>query len=86
MGRYTGIRFQIDSMDPPPARDARWVALVSGAALAVVGAFLVVVDSIATTASPTAGDAPLQFTLLVPGFALLAIGIVLAVVALLRAL
>jgi hypothetical protein len=86
MGRYLGIRFQVDPMDPPPARDARWVALVSGAGLAVAGAFLVVVYSIATTASPNSGGALLEFVLLVPGLALLAVGIVLVVVALVRTL
>jgi hypothetical protein len=86
IGRYTGIRFQVDPTDPPPTRDARWVALVAGAGLAVVGAFLVVVYSNATTAAPTAVSGVLEYALLVPGLALLAIGIVLAVVALLRTL
>ena len=85
-GRYTGLRFQVDPTDPPPARDARWVALVVGASLAVVGAFLVAVDSIATAAAPGAGSALLEEVLLIPGLALLAVGILLAVVALVRTL
>ncbi len=86
LGRYTGLRFQVDPTEPPPARDARWVALVVGASLAVVGAFLVAVDSIASAASPGAGTPVLEYVLLIPGLALLASGLVLAVVALLRTL
>jgi hypothetical protein len=86
LGRYTGLRFQVDPTDPPPTRDARWVALLVGAMLAVVGAFLVAVDSIATAASPTAAAGDLADALLYPGLILLSAGVVLLVVALLRTL
>jgi hypothetical protein len=86
MGRYTGLRIQIDPTDPPPTRDVRWVALVTGASLAVVGAFLVAVDSIATAAAPGRTNGVLEYVLLVPGLVLLAVGVLLAVIALARTL
>jgi hypothetical protein len=86
LGRYTGLRFQFDPTDPPPTRDARWVTLVVGAALAALGGFLVAVYSIATAATSDVGDPVLGSALLVPGLVLLSVGVVLAVIALARTL
>lgn len=49
-GRYTALRWQIDPMDPPPRRDARWTAMVLGASLLVVGALLLAVSAIVASA------------------------------------
>jgi hypothetical protein len=93
------LRFQVDPMDPTPARDPRWVSLVLGLSLATVGGFLLVVDAIVTGAlagaGATCGSAPggggcsgtvLEYVLLAPGLVLLAVGAILAAFALARAL
>jgi hypothetical protein len=94
IGRYTGLRFQIDPLRPPPTRDVRWVGFVLGLCSAIVGGFLLVVDVIVTAATSGGGGAcasgasnascgaPLfQYAFLFPGLALLAIGVILAVAA-----
>jgi hypothetical protein len=94
LNRVTGLRFQIDYVDPPPRRDARWVGLVLGIALAVVGGLFLLVDSIVTGALSTTNCAsggmnnpcggPLfEYLFLLPGLAMLMIGVAIVVVALL---
>jgi zinc-ribbon domain len=49
-GRYSSLRLQVDPSDPPPQRDARWVALVLGGCFLVIGVFLLGVAAILSAA------------------------------------
>jgi hypothetical protein len=57
--RYTGLRFQIDPLVPPPRRDVRWILITLGAAFLVVGGFLLgagaLVESVVPRAAPDPG-------------------------------
>jgi hypothetical protein len=85
IGRYSSLRLQVDPTDPPPTRDARWVALVLGACCLTVGVFLLAVDGIVDAATGSSGFpcsggpgfsscSVLNDVLVLPGVALLAIG------------
>ncbi|HXW67299.1 MAG TPA: zinc ribbon domain-containing protein [Thermoplasmata archaeon] len=93
LGRYSGLRFQVDPGDPPPYRDARWVLVVLGVGLATLGAFLLALDSLLTGALSLSGGscsgcsaAPVAFLFLFPGLGLLLAGAVVAGAALVHAL
>jgi len=96
--RYTPLRFQVDPSEPPPVRDPRWVLLVLGISLAIVGGFLLIVDAILGPVIPDAsgfcGPAPngaacgggvvFEYVFLVPGLVLLIGGAALAAAAFIR--
>jgi hypothetical protein len=93
IGRYTSLRFQIDPTDPPPTRDLRWVLLITGACLVLVGLLLLSADVIVTGALGLSGSscsAPsgacgvpvFTYVFLVPGIALVSIGFVMALIGL----
>jgi len=97
LGRYTPLRLQADPSEPPPVRDPRWVLLALGVSLAIVGGFLLIVESILATVIPPAGGfcgaAPngaacggvvFEYVFLVPGLVLLIGGAVLAGAAFIR--
>jgi hypothetical protein len=97
LGRYTPLRFQVDPSEPPPVRDPRWVLLVLGVTLAIVGGFLLVVDSILSMLIPAAsgsceaapngaacGGVVFEYVFLMPGLVLLIGGAVLAGAAFIR--
>jgi hypothetical protein len=82
-GSHPAWRFQVDPNDPP-YRDTRWVQLVLGFALAMVGGFLLIVWGIVSgvAKAPTV----IEYVFLVPGGLCLAVGILLVLVALRRTL
>lgn len=53
--RYWPIRFQIDPMDPMPRRDSRWMAIVGGATLLIVGILLLGVSAVLASALSLGG-------------------------------
>lgn len=82
----------MDPVDPQPARDIRWPLLILGISFLVVSGVLLIVYAIVDTASAGAGfgcaggpgaspcvNAVLEYVLLLPAFALLAIGAVFVV-------
>ncbi len=86
-GTYPFPRFQMDPVDPQPARDIRWPILILGICFLVVSGVLLIVYAIANTATAGAGvgcasafgssacvNAVLEYVLLLPALALLAIG------------
>jgi uncharacterized membrane protein len=92
-GRYSGVLFQIDPIDPPPQRGIRWPSMVTGFCLIVVAAFLLVVYTVvgaATSGSGFAcspGSSPcistvIEYVFLVPGLLLLVVGAVVVVLSL----
>jgi hypothetical protein len=88
---------QVDPTDPPPVRDARWVALVLGACCVVVGVILLIVNAVVDAgtsfggagcgappgASPCASEL-VEYLFLIPGVALLGIGAVVVAVILVK--
>jgi hypothetical protein len=94
IGRYSGLRFQVDPADPPPYRDARWVLLVLGVALAIVGGTLLIFDSVVTGAislsgnscAPPCDSAAFEYLFVLPGVGLLVAGVVLSGFALAKTL
>ena len=85
LGQYVFPRVQVDSTGPTLYRDARWVELVVGVALAVVGAFLLLVGALVAGLSSGAGPT-FEYVFLVPGAVLLGVGILLVAVGLARTL
>ena len=96
VGRYTALRFQVDPIEPPPERDIRWPILVLGVCSLVVSGVLLTVYALVNgatagselscgsgSASPCA-SAVVEYVFLVPGLALLAVGVVAVVAVLLE--
>jgi hypothetical protein len=82
-GFHPGFRFQVEPGDPP-YRDARWVGLVVGTGLAVIGGFFLGVWSLVS--GVTVPPPVLLYVFLIPGAACLSIGLVLVIVSLYRTL
>jgi hypothetical protein len=82
-GHHFPLRFQVEPGDPP-YRDVRWLQIVIGTALAVVGGFLLVVWGIVSDVASS--SAVFELIFLVPGVILLGAGILLCVVGFYRTL
>jgi len=93
LGTYVFPRVQVDPVESP-YRDARWIQLVVGSCLAAIGALLLITYGLVSSAIAGANcdaasdcsSAVMVYVLLWPGAALLGIGAILVVVALLRTL
>jgi len=93
LGTYVFPRLQVDPVESP-YRDARWIQLVVGVCLAAIGGLLLATYVLVLSAGGGAGCATagacasgvVVYVLLWPGAALLGIGAILVVVALLRTL
>ena len=48
--RYSGLRFQVDPIYPPPRRDIRWVLIVLGISFLVVGILFLAVAALVSGA------------------------------------
>ena len=96
LGRYTALRLQVDPLDPPPRRYLRWVLFVTAVGLAIVGGLLLIAYAIvsdATSLGGTCGSASnatacgspvFEYVFFVPGILLLAVGLILGAIGLVK--